>query len=160
MSVGWLVFEHFINIWSEFFDAGRGAAARGVTAKPTGCGFDPGLSAAPEFGRKWALLCAGYSVKLINIINMWSEFFKLCVKWRNSTLCFESTPERRNENIAINNYLIPRVGIEPTTCRVYSHTLVPLRNNWPRIHICLLNKIYLYKLIDIKERIIACCSRL
>ena len=23
------------------FEAGRGAAARGVTAKPTGCGFDP-----------------------------------------------------------------------------------------------------------------------
>ena len=23
------------------YEAGRGAAARGVTAKPTGCGFDP-----------------------------------------------------------------------------------------------------------------------
>ena len=25
----------------QFTEAGRGAAARGVTAKPTGCGFDP-----------------------------------------------------------------------------------------------------------------------
>ena len=25
--------------WKD--EAGRGAAARGVTAKPTGCGFDP-----------------------------------------------------------------------------------------------------------------------
>ena len=26
---------------NEEIEAGRGAAARGVTAKPTGCGFDP-----------------------------------------------------------------------------------------------------------------------
>ena len=69
------------------FEAGRGAAARGVTAKPTGCGFDshsrrwniylnlyfhffalvsrlsPALSSAtqhampPEFGRKWGTEC-------------------------------------------------------------------------------------------------------
>ena len=29
----------------------------------------------------------------------------------------------------------PRIGIEPTTSRVYSHTLVPLRHNWPHINI-------------------------
>ena len=28
-------------IYVIYFEAGRGAAARGVTAKPTGCGFDP-----------------------------------------------------------------------------------------------------------------------
>ena len=26
---------------THLFEAGHGAAARGVTAKPTGCGFDP-----------------------------------------------------------------------------------------------------------------------
>ena len=31
--------------------------------------------------------------------------------------------EQRNEDIK-------RVGIEPTTCHVYSHTLVPLRYDW------------------------------
>ena len=71
----------------NWFEAGRGAAARGVTAKPTGCGFDPHsrrwniylnlyfhffalvsrLSAAlssatqhampPEFGREWGTEC-------------------------------------------------------------------------------------------------------
>ena len=28
-------------IYYMYIEAGRGAAARGVTAKPTGCGFDP-----------------------------------------------------------------------------------------------------------------------
>ena len=34
---------HFIKFEVQFkgYEAGRGAAARGVTAKPTGCGFDP-----------------------------------------------------------------------------------------------------------------------
>ena len=71
----------------NYFEAGRGAAAQGVTVKPTGCGFDPHsrrwniylnlyfhffalvsrLSAAlssatqhtmsPEFGRKWGTEC-------------------------------------------------------------------------------------------------------
>ena len=35
------VFFIVIIILFYFFEAGRGAAARGVTAKPTGCGFDP-----------------------------------------------------------------------------------------------------------------------
>ena len=30
-----------IYLLEKNFEAGRGAAARGVTAKPTGCGFDP-----------------------------------------------------------------------------------------------------------------------
>ena len=27
------------------------------------------------------------------------------------------------------------MAIEPTTCRVYSHTLVSLRHDWPQMHI-------------------------
>ena len=34
--------------------------------------------------------------------------------------------------ILINNNLFPRVRIEPTTSHVYSHTLAPLRYDWPR----------------------------
>ena len=37
---------------------------------------------------------------------------------------FAFTPERRNGNINLN-ILFPRVGIEPTTSRVYSHGLCP-----------------------------------
>ena len=32
---------YFIYFTLLYVEAGRGAAARGVTAKPTGCGFDP-----------------------------------------------------------------------------------------------------------------------
>ena len=34
-----ICFKLYIQLKSS--EAGRGAAARGVTAKPTGCGFDP-----------------------------------------------------------------------------------------------------------------------
>ena len=34
---------------------------------------------------------------------------------------FASTPKQRNENI---KYSCPRVGLEPTTCHVYTHKLV------------------------------------
>ena len=35
-----IVFDCFCNMYLNV-EAGRGAAARGVTVKPTGCGFDP-----------------------------------------------------------------------------------------------------------------------
>ena len=31
------------------------------------------------------------------------------------------------------NILFPLVGMEPTTSRVHTHTLVPLRHHWARI---------------------------
>ena len=62
-----------------------------------------------------------------------SEFWRHCVLC-SETLPFTSTPERRNENI-----LFPRLGMESTTCHVYSHTLVPLR------HDCSLSYIVLSK---------------
>ena len=40
-------------------------------------------------------------------------------------------PRYRSEEMKILNITFPRVGIEPTTSRVYSHTLVPLRHDWP-----------------------------
>ena len=82
-----LIFQIIFLTQYGKYEAGRGAAARGVTAKPTGCGFDPHsrrwniylnlyfhffalmsrLSAAlssatqhampPEFGRKWGTEC-------------------------------------------------------------------------------------------------------
>ena len=48
LRLGFIIGFH--NIYNLFmagfrfynlFEAGRGAAARGVSAKPTGCGFDP-----------------------------------------------------------------------------------------------------------------------
>ena len=50
----------------------------------------------------------------------------------------------------ILNISLPRAGIEPTTCRVYSHTLVPLRHHWHHVMLHVIvkmeyesNKIYL-----------------
>ena len=51
----------------------------------------------------------------------------LCVEWANSTPRFASTPERKNKNMKS-----PRVWIEITICRVYSHMLVPLLHDWPQ----------------------------
>ena len=34
-------FSYYKYIYYFLYGAGRGAAARGVTEKPTGCGFDP-----------------------------------------------------------------------------------------------------------------------
>ena len=34
-----------------------------------------------------------------------------------------STPDQRNRNINLDKYSISRAGIEPTTSRVYTHTL-------------------------------------
>ena len=46
----------------------------------------------------------------------------------------DSTPPRhRSEEMKILNISCPRVGIEPTTCRVYSDTLVPLLRDWPYV---------------------------
>ena len=97
-----------------YYEASRGAGVQSVTVKPTGCEFDPhsrgwniylnlyfqffalvsGRSAAlssatghampPEFGGKWALLCAGYSVKLIFLsllVERSSEVCVLCKAW-------------------------------------------------------------------------------
>ena len=48
---------------------------------------------------------------------------ELCIGWRNFTPRFASTPQQRNENI---KYYIS-FSIEPTICRIDSHTLVSLR---------------------------------
>ena len=45
--------------------------------------------------------------------------------WRNSTPRFAPTPERRNGNVNLNKNFTLSSGIESTTNRVYSHTLVP-----------------------------------
>ena len=38
----------------------------------------------------------------------------------------------KSEEMKILNISFSRVGIELTTYRTYSHTLVPLRHDWPR----------------------------
>ena len=43
----------------------------------------------------------------------------LRVEWRNSTMLFDLTREWRNRNINLNKYSMLRMGIEPTTSRVY-----------------------------------------
>ena len=48
----------------------------------------------------------------------------------------------QNEKTKILNISLPRVGIEPTTCHVYSHTLVSLRHDWP------LSRIVRYKRLE------------
>ena len=51
------------------------------------------------------------------------------VEWRNSTLSFALTPERRNENIHLNKHFIFSSGD-----RTYNHSrlqFVPLRHDWP-----------------------------
>ena len=53
------------------------------------------------------------------------EFWRR-VKWRHSTPHFASTPERRNENINVNKYLISTSGIESTT----SHDWPQRYNNY------------------------------
>ena len=42
-KVEWVYILENVNICKYLIkkEAGRGAAARGVTVKPTGCGFDP-----------------------------------------------------------------------------------------------------------------------
>ena len=47
-----------------------------------------------------------------------AEFWRHCV-------AFALRPKRRNRSINFKNILFPRVGIEPTTSRVYCHTLCP-----------------------------------
>ena len=46
-------------------------------------------------------------------------------------------PERRNKNNLLLNIKFPRVRIEPTTCSVYSHTLV--RYDYPQTTVKLLS---------------------
>ena len=41
-------------------------------------------------------------------------------------------PRHQNKKIKILNISFPQVRIEPTTCRVYSYTLMPLRYAWPQ----------------------------
>ena len=55
----------------------------------------------------------------------------LCVAELNAALCL-LTRARKWIGARILNISFPRVGIESTTCRVYSCTFVPLRHDWPR----------------------------
>ena len=48
----------------------------------------------------------------------------------------------QSEEMKIVNISFPRVRIESTTCRIYSHTLVPLLNDWPQLNYNLSNKLY------------------
>ena len=69
-TVGWIIFNIFraIELWLYLecfyldalkYEASRGAAARGVTVKPTGCGFDP-------HSRRWNIY-----------LNLYFHFFAL-----------------------------------------------------------------------------------
>ena len=87
------------------------------------------------------------------------------VEWRNSTPRFSSTPERRNKTINLNKYLcfnifkvlllllekkniwFPRVGIGPTTDRVYSHICAPA----PQLA-SITNFVYNYQNIDYPQK--------
>ena len=40
-------------------------------------------------------------------------------------------PRHQSEEIQILNISFPRVEMDLTTCRIYSHALVPLRRDWP-----------------------------
>ena len=55
----------------------------------------------------------------------------------------------QTEEMKIFNISIPRVGIELTTCRVYSRTLLPLRHNWPA---CMYFKYNLLKFAALGEK--------
>ena len=73
----------------------------------------------------------------------------LRVAWRNSTPRYASVLERTTKNINLYKYLI-LYHIKPTTSRVYSEILVPLRHDWSRtikhfqIYIFSKYKIYLF----------------
>ena len=56
-----------------------------------------------------------------------ANFWRHCV-FRGGTYR-RALRRHQSEEIKISNIKCPRVGIEPTTCRVYSHTLVPLRKD-------------------------------
>ena len=45
----------------------------------------------------------------------------------------------KNVNVEILNITFLWVGTELTTCRIYSHTLAPLRHNWGQIRNCTFN---------------------
>ena len=51
--------------------------------------------------------------------------------WRNLTLRFALTPERRNENINENKYLISSSGDRPYNQTVLQSQFVPLRRDRP-----------------------------
>ena len=52
-------------------------------------------------------------------------------------------PRHQSEEIEILNISFPRMGIEHKTCRVFSHTLCPLRHDWPHSNIILYVTFYL-----------------
>ena len=71
--------------------------------------------------------CTGCMCMCVCVVSHSGEFFFL----------FSSLPKHRallrykSDEIKILKISFFRVGIVPTTCRVYSRTLVPLRHDWP-----------------------------
>ena len=82
------------------------------------------------------------------------EFWRHCVlSGRTQSRAFASTPERRNGNINLNNISSPRVGIEPTTSRFYSHTLCHCAtiglNFWPLFYL-VYNIVICYQCVKVR----------
>ena len=62
-----------------------------------------------------------------------AEFCRHCML--NGRTQRRSLPQHQSEEIKILNNSYSRMGIERTTCCVYSHTFVPLRQDWPLVYI-------------------------
>ena len=54
----------------------------------------------------------------------------LRVEWRWTQR--RALPPHQSEEMKILNISLPWVGIDPTTYGIYSHTLRPLRHDWPQ----------------------------
>ena len=73
---------------------------------------------------KWVKLILGHRVPRS------AEFWKHKVLSGGIQRCAWPRHCHWSEEKKILNISFLQVGIEPTSCRVYSHTLVPLRHDW------------------------------